>query len=185
MAAEARQPGPAPGRAARAALDRRARCVKPGGRLVYATCSVLPEENGDQIAWFLANHPGFATLPWREAWARGVGGDCRTRPTAAMRRLLLTPARHGTDGFFIAVLAAAGLSVATERRSTKKSLHLKHRSSTDKSLTGDNEGLIGSRFAEAQTGLVVDRPRARRHGEPWSSSDRKPPAAEEDTRPPW
>ena len=88
----------------RAALATAAPMVKPGGRLVYTTCSVLPEENGDQVAWFLASHSGFATLPWREAWAAGVGGDSPASADGSEEALLLTPARHGTDGFFIAVL---------------------------------------------------------------------------------
>ncbi|MCK9461307.1 MAG: hypothetical protein M0R80_16890 [Proteobacteria bacterium] len=59
----------------RALLDRAARLVRPGGRLVYAVCSVLPEECADHLAPFLAAHPGFAlvaeppalwpaTIPW-------------------------------------------------------------------------------------------------------------------------
>src|SRR5690606_32564069 len=40
-----------------------ARCVAPGGRLVYATCSLLPEENEQQAQAFLAAHPGFRQLP--------------------------------------------------------------------------------------------------------------------------
>ena len=79
--------------------------LKPGGRLVYVTCSVLPEENEDQLAWFAANHPGFAALPWREAWTAGVGGEPPASAAAGDTALLLTPARHGTDGFFVAVLA--------------------------------------------------------------------------------
>jgi 16S rRNA (cytosine967-C5)-methyltransferase len=79
--------------------------VKAGGRLVYVTCSVLPEENEDQVAWFAANHLGFAALPWREAWASGVGPDLPGSADAGYQALQLTPARHGTDGFFIAVLA--------------------------------------------------------------------------------
>ncbi|HZT49900.1 MAG TPA: RsmB/NOP family class I SAM-dependent RNA methyltransferase [Hyphomicrobiaceae bacterium] len=78
--------------------------VRPGGRLVYATCSLLPEENGDQIAQFLANHSRFATLPWRESWTRGVGTPAPDSADGSEATLLLTPARHGTDGFFIAVL---------------------------------------------------------------------------------
>jgi 16S rRNA (cytosine967-C5)-methyltransferase len=78
--------------------------VKPGGRVVYATCSVLPQENGDQIATFLANHSGFETLPWRDSWRAGVGGEPPTSADGSDATLLLTPARHGTDGFFIAVL---------------------------------------------------------------------------------
>jgi 16S rRNA (cytosine967-C5)-methyltransferase len=78
--------------------------VKPGGRLVYVTCSVLPEENDDQLTWFLENHSSFAALPWRDSWKASMGDV----PTPASvdgndRALLLTPARHGTDGFFIAV----------------------------------------------------------------------------------
>ena len=92
----------------RAILEMATPMVKPGGRLVYATCSVLPEENGDQVARFLANHSDFATLPWREAWTTGVGGDSPTSADGSDETLLLTPARHGTDGFFIAVLRRAG-----------------------------------------------------------------------------
>ena len=88
----------------RAVLVRRRPLVKPGGRLVYVTCSVLPEENGDQIAAFLANHPEFATLPWRDAWAGGVGSDPPISADGSEETLLLTPARHDTDGFFIAVM---------------------------------------------------------------------------------
>src|SRR5262245_11292183 len=92
----------------RAILEMGAPMVKPGGRLVYATCSVLPEENGDQVARFLANHSGFATLPWREAWMAGVSGEPPASADRSDATLLLTPARHGTDGFFIAVLRRAG-----------------------------------------------------------------------------
>ena len=90
----------------RALLELAAPLVKPGGRLVYVTCSVLPEENGDQIAWFAASHPELAAGAWREAWAAGVGGE---PPGSACgdAALLLTPARHGTDGFFVAVLIRA------------------------------------------------------------------------------
>ena len=88
----------------RAILALAAPLVKPGGRLVYVTCSVLPEENDDQMAWFLANHPSFAALPWRDVVDSG-----RRRRTARSAGqdddgLLLTPARHGTDGFYIAVM---------------------------------------------------------------------------------
>jgi 16S rRNA (cytosine967-C5)-methyltransferase len=88
-----------------ALLATAATLLKPGGRLVYVTCSVLPEENSDQIAQFLANHSGFATLPWRESWVTGVGGEPPVSADGSDDTLLLTPACHGTDGFFIAVLA--------------------------------------------------------------------------------
>jgi 16S rRNA (cytosine967-C5)-methyltransferase len=87
-----------------ALLAAAATLLKPGGRLVYATCSVLPEENGDQIATFLANHSGFETLPWRESWQAGVGGEPPSSADGSDATLLLTPAHHGTDGFFVSVL---------------------------------------------------------------------------------
>jgi 16S rRNA (cytosine967-C5)-methyltransferase len=77
-----------------------ARLVKPGGRLVYATCSVLCEENEDQVAAFLANHPAFRRLPLQSA-APSLAG------LATGDHLSLTPAQHGTDGFFAAVLQRA------------------------------------------------------------------------------
>jgi 16S rRNA (cytosine967-C5)-methyltransferase len=87
-----------------ALLSTAATLVKPGGRLVYATCSVLPEENGDRIAAFLANHSGFETLPWRDSWQAGVGGEPPSSADGSDATLLLTPAHHGTDGFFVSVL---------------------------------------------------------------------------------
>lgn len=75
-----------------------AKLVRPGGRLVYATCSILPAENGDQADWFLQHHAEFTPLPLAEAWAQGVT-DQRIRTGD---RLSLTPYRHGTDGFFAA-----------------------------------------------------------------------------------
>jgi 16S rRNA (cytosine967-C5)-methyltransferase len=88
-----------------ALLELGAPLVKPGGRLVYVTCSVLPEENGDQIAALTAHHPEYAVQPWRQAWAE-VGAE---PPSSASSddALLLTPARHHTDGFFIASLTRA------------------------------------------------------------------------------
>ena len=85
-------------------LDGAARLVKPGGLLVYATCSLLPEENEQRISAFLIDHASFETLPIQELWGQAIGGDCpTTKPN-----LLLTPARHGTDGFFVAVLRRLG-----------------------------------------------------------------------------
>ena len=86
-------------------LDSACRLVKPGGRLVYATCSLLSAENEAQVAWFLGEHPEFSAIPvaelWQEAVASRGGGAC----PAAGPYLSLTPAQHGTDGFFVAVLA--------------------------------------------------------------------------------
>jgi 16S rRNA (cytosine967-C5)-methyltransferase len=85
-------------------LDLGAGLVKPGGRLVYATCSVLPEENADQVAGFLARHGDFAILPYGEAWREGFGAEPPVSADGSTDTLQLTPARHGTDGFFIAIL---------------------------------------------------------------------------------
>ena len=79
-------------------LDTASTLVRVGGRLVYATCSILPEENEDQVAAFLARHPGFRTRPLIHAWRLDV-----TLP-GAHDFLSLSPRGHGTDGFFGAVL---------------------------------------------------------------------------------
>jgi 16S rRNA (cytosine967-C5)-methyltransferase len=88
-----------------AVLDEGARLVKPGGRLVYVTCSVVPAENRDQVAAFLARQPEFKLVPWRELWEQALPGVTPI-PSAdgSTETLLMTPRRHGTDGFFVAVL---------------------------------------------------------------------------------
>jgi 16S rRNA (cytosine967-C5)-methyltransferase len=81
-----------------AILASAARLLKAGGRLVYATCSVLHEENQAVVEGFLAAHPGFRLVPAGEVLAQHKivleTGDY----------LELSPQRHGTDGFFAAVL---------------------------------------------------------------------------------
>ncbi len=74
-----------------------ARLVKPGGRLVYATCSLLPEENEHQVRAFLDAQPAFQAVPLHM-----VAPDVTA--SAHPDFLSLTPARHDTDGFFAAVL---------------------------------------------------------------------------------
>ena len=81
-----------------AILRAAARLVKPGGRLVYATCSLLAEENEDIVAAFLAEHAGF-----RQADCSEVLRDARI-PLDTGLFLKLFPHLHGTDGFFAAVL---------------------------------------------------------------------------------
>ena len=70
----------------RAILESAARLVKSGGRLIYATCSILPEENEQQVEAFLGDHDSFTR----------IGDDLR-----------LYPHTHGTDGFYGAVLQKA------------------------------------------------------------------------------
>jgi 16S rRNA (cytosine967-C5)-methyltransferase len=82
-----------------AILTAAARLVKPGGRLVYATCSILPEENEQIVETFLAAHPEFEAVPVNEVL---------TQQHVALdtgKYLRLSPEQHGTDGFFAAVMA--------------------------------------------------------------------------------
>lgn len=73
-------------------LDQAQKLTKPGGKLVYATCSLLNDENEAQVESFLARYPDFKPVPV-------------TAPEAlAGRYLRLTPRAHGTDGFFAAIM---------------------------------------------------------------------------------
>jgi 16S rRNA (cytosine967-C5)-methyltransferase len=76
-----------------------ARLVRPGGRLIYATCSLLREEDEAQAESFLTTEPGFSLFPAARAWAETIGGAA----AGSGDYLRLTPARHGTDGFFVAI----------------------------------------------------------------------------------
>ncbi|HPE16686.1 MAG TPA: 16S rRNA (cytosine(967)-C(5))-methyltransferase RsmB [Oscillospiraceae bacterium] len=90
-----KDPGPLPGlpRVQRAIIDRVSSCVKPGGVLIYSTCTLLPRENGDVVRNFLAEHPDFAAEPFSLPVAEAERGE-----------VTLLPHRHGTDGFYIAKL---------------------------------------------------------------------------------
>jgi 16S rRNA (cytosine967-C5)-methyltransferase len=77
-------------------LNAAARLVKPGGRLVYATCSILPDENEAVVDAFAAAHPEFEELSCAELLA------AQRIPLDTGARLRLWPHRHGTDGFFAA-----------------------------------------------------------------------------------
>lgn len=82
-----------------------ARLVKTGGRLVYATCSLLDEENEQVVAAFQAEHPEFVSLSAGEVLAaQGIDVGQGDHAGTATVRLSLSPHRQGTDGFFAAVL---------------------------------------------------------------------------------
>ncbi len=83
-------------------LNAAAQLVKPGGRLVYATCSLLREENEDVIEAFLAAHAGFGIVPVGEILARRH--IPLEMPEPALR---LLPHRHHTDGFYAVALERA------------------------------------------------------------------------------
>jgi 16S rRNA (cytosine967-C5)-methyltransferase len=82
-------------------LEEASDLVRPGGRLVYATCSLLPEEDEMQIERFLARHADFVARPLPALWAELCPG---VAVPGEEPWLALSPARHGTDGFFAAVL---------------------------------------------------------------------------------
>lgn len=75
-----------------------AKLLKPGGRLVYATCSLLREENQDIVEGFLATNPDYRRVPASEAL------DTNRVPLELGEYLQLSPAEHQTDGFFGAVI---------------------------------------------------------------------------------
>ena len=83
----------------RAILANASRYVRPGGILLYSTCTLLPRENEEVVRWFLEEHKDFKaeafTLP-------GPVG------TAADGLVTLLPHRHGTDGFFICRMRREG-----------------------------------------------------------------------------
>lgn len=84
-------------------LTRAASLVKKGGRIAYYTCSLLPEENTEQVAWFLAGHKDYKIVPYTEQWEKTIGGVAPKSADGSRDTLLLTPRQHGTDGFFVAV----------------------------------------------------------------------------------
>jgi 16S rRNA (cytosine967-C5)-methyltransferase len=88
-----------------ALLSVAAQYVKPGGRLVYVTCSLLPEENADQIAAFAASSPAFRVVPPAEALATSeIAPGLADAALFTANGIVLSPRRTGTDGFFVAVL---------------------------------------------------------------------------------
>jgi 16S rRNA (cytosine967-C5)-methyltransferase len=87
-----------------AVLDRAAALVNPGGRIVYITCSILPEENDDALSAFMERHAGFTPVPLDRVLDETQLGRLKSvvRPTA--HGLQLTPHKTGTDGFYAAIL---------------------------------------------------------------------------------
>jgi 16S rRNA (cytosine967-C5)-methyltransferase len=88
-----------------AILGAASKLVKPGGRLVYATCSVLDDENSWVVSEFLAAHPAFHLLPAVEVMTQQKFAPQITEGMGEY--FVLSPQRHGTDGFFAAVLERA------------------------------------------------------------------------------
>lgn len=78
--------------------------VRPGGTLVYVTCSVLPEENDRQVERFVAANPDYEVLPALADWKQVFGASAPLPHSATGDTLTLTPHRTQTDGFFFGKL---------------------------------------------------------------------------------
>jgi 16S rRNA (cytosine967-C5)-methyltransferase len=91
-------------------FDRAAALVKPGGRIAYITCSLLAEENGDQVRAFLGRHGDFALVPPTEITSALEERAPVFRRVALMSEegVLMTPRRTDTDGFYVAQLIRRG-----------------------------------------------------------------------------
>ena len=89
-----------------AMLERATSLAKPGGRIAYVTCSVLPEENNDQVEAFVTRHPDFS-VEKPAHMAKVLGERAYLFARAALisdQGLLMTPWRTDTDGFFVSLL---------------------------------------------------------------------------------
>ena len=75
--------------------------VAVGGRLIYATCTVLGDENERVVERFLTERDDFVRVPVKEIWGRARADELGQGPDGFLR---LSPAAHDTDGFFAAVL---------------------------------------------------------------------------------
>ena len=84
-------------------IDDGARHTGPKGRLVYATCSLLPAENTDVTNAFLARNPAFRQVSAVQIWNSAV---CAPIPPGMRDNLTATPLKTGTDGFFVCIMAA-------------------------------------------------------------------------------
>ncbi|ADV11686.1 RsmB/NOP family class I SAM-dependent RNA methyltransferase [Mesorhizobium ciceri] len=87
-----------------AILDAAKAYVKPGGLLVYITCSVFDEENGEQIAAFRDRNSGFVPVDHRQLWDSRFPGHPAAARIGAKGDISLSPALSGTDGFYFCAL---------------------------------------------------------------------------------
>ncbi len=95
-----------------AVLDRAAGLTRPGGRIVYVTCSVLAEENADRLRAFVARHPDFALVPPAEVTeALGERATVFRRAVRLSEEgLQMTPRLTDTDGFFVSAVRRTACS---------------------------------------------------------------------------
>ncbi|WP_192179791.1 RsmB/NOP family class I SAM-dependent RNA methyltransferase [Mesorhizobium amorphae] len=91
-----------------AILDAAKAFVKPGGLLVYITCSVFDAENSDQVAAFRERHDGFSAVDHRALWDGHFPGHAAAARIGAAGGISLSPALSATDGFYVCALRRAG-----------------------------------------------------------------------------
>ena len=85
-------------------LTAAARLVRPGGRLIYATCSLIPDENEKQIENLLIKRNDYSIVSVKEIWSKLDPKIEKWHGMANDNMMRLTPHQHGTDGFFISIL---------------------------------------------------------------------------------
>jgi 16S rRNA (cytosine967-C5)-methyltransferase len=88
----------------RSILADASRYVKPGGRLVYVTCSIFNEENAGQVDAFVGTHPVFRPVDHAVVWSEALPGRPDAARVDAKAGIRLSPAKTATDGFFFAAL---------------------------------------------------------------------------------
>ena len=86
------------------ALDQAKAFVRPGGELLYVTCSVLPEENERQVRRFCAENPEFSIVSALDRWTKTFGSAAAKPYSADGETVTLTPATTDTDGFFFCAM---------------------------------------------------------------------------------
>ena len=85
-------------------LTAAARLVRPGGRLIYATCSLIPDENEKQIENLLIKRSDYSIVSVKEIWSKLDPKIEKLHEMVNDNMMRLTPHQHGTDGFFISIL---------------------------------------------------------------------------------
>ena len=85
-------------------LSEAAPFVRPGGFLIYITCSIFPEENENQVYSFVSDNPEYELVSVGEVWEELYGFDKPQPWSSDMKSITLTPNSTGTDGFFFAVM---------------------------------------------------------------------------------
>lgn len=90
------------------ALTQASGFVKSGGELIYVTCSVLPQENEEQVRRFTADNPDFQIVSALPAWDQLFGKDAQRPHSSDGLTVTLTPASTDTDGFFFCRMQRKG-----------------------------------------------------------------------------